>query len=138
LSFYLDEGFPLKCINLYSTTSSALLISIKMDSSTRGSTDSEHTEVLESEKVIELGLQQHPSVSLNKPPSLESGRLDGTDSEADRDMGSGDLEGGTPAVPKEVAASDWTGPDDKENPQNWPKLIRHYHVIPPAIISFAT
>jgi hypothetical protein len=37
---------------------------------------------------------------------------------------------------KEVAARDWTGPDDPENPQNWPTWFRQYHIVPPALISF--
>lgn len=48
-----------------------------------------------------------------------------------------DPEKATPAAPKTVAALDWTGPDDRENPQNWAKLVRHYHIVPPALISFA-
>jgi hypothetical protein len=48
-----------------------------------------------------------------------------------------DLEKAAMPAPKRVSATDWTGPDDKENPQNWPKLIRHYHILPPALISFA-
>lgn len=48
-----------------------------------------------------------------------------------------DLEKAQISVPDRVVAVDWTGPGDKENPQNWPKLIRHYHIIPPALISFA-
>jgi hypothetical protein len=41
------------------------------------------------------------------------------------------------AVPKTVTELDWTGPDDRENPLNWGKLVRHYHIVPPALISFA-
>jgi hypothetical protein len=36
-----------------------------------------------------------------------------------------------------VAALDWTGPDDPENPQKWANWVRFYHIIPPALISFA-
>lgn len=32
--------------------------------------------------------------------------------------------------------NDWNGPDDPENPLNWPVLIRYLHVVPPSIISF--
>jgi hypothetical protein len=49
-----------------------------------------------------------------------------------------DLEKATMHFPDTAAGADWTGPDDKENPQNWPKFIRHYHILPPALISFAT
>lgn len=48
-----------------------------------------------------------------------------------------DIEKATPHVPKTVAALDWTGPDDPENPQKWAKLVRIYHIVPPALISFA-
>jgi hypothetical protein len=40
-------------------------------------------------------------------------------------------------VPKTAAALDWTGPDDPENPLKWATLVRIYHIIPPALISFA-
>jgi hypothetical protein len=33
-------------------------------------------------------------------------------------------------------ALDWNGPNDPENPLNWSKWKRFYHVVPPAIISF--
>lgn len=42
-----------------------------------------------------------------------------------------------PPAPIEPTASDWNGPDDPENPQNWPAWFRHYHLAPPALISFA-
>ncbi|KAL2071149.1 hypothetical protein VTL71DRAFT_12384 [Oculimacula yallundae] len=32
---------------------------------------------------------------------------------------------------------DWDGPDDLENPLNWPAWKRRFHVVPPAVISFA-
>ena len=32
--------------------------------------------------------------------------------------------------------TDWNGPDDPQNPQNWPAWIRYCHVVPPALISF--
>lgn len=32
---------------------------------------------------------------------------------------------------------DWDGPNDPENPLNWLKWKRIYHIIPPAIISFS-
>jgi hypothetical protein len=48
-----------------------------------------------------------------------------------------DPEKAMPPVPKTVAAVDWTVPNDPENPLNWAKLIRHYHIVPPALISFA-
>jgi hypothetical protein len=32
--------------------------------------------------------------------------------------------------------TDWRGPDDPDNPLNWPAWIRYCHVVPPAVISF--
>ena len=48
-----------------------------------------------------------------------------------------DPEKAIPDPPKTAVALDWAGPDDRENPLNWAKLVRHYHIIPPALISFA-
>jgi hypothetical protein len=47
-----------------------------------------------------------------------------------------DLEAARITVSKEAAASDWTGPTDPDNPQNWSKWFRKYHIVPPALISF--
>jgi hypothetical protein len=72
--------------------------------------------------------------------SMESSHPDIHDSEND-DMSPitpvPDPEKAIPPVPNSLAAADWTGPDDPENPQNWPQWIRHYHAVPPALISFA-
>ena len=48
----------------------------------------------------------------------------------------GNLEKGInpPVIPSNL--TDWNGPDDPLNPQNWPSWKRHFHVLPPAIISF--
>jgi len=35
-------------------------------------------------------------------------------------------------------AQDWTGPDDPDNPRNWPISKRIFHTIPPALFAFAT
>ncbi|KAH8801726.1 MFS multidrug transporter-like protein [Xylogone sp. PMI_703] len=35
------------------------------------------------------------------------------------------------------SATDWNGPDDPENPFNWPKWKRVFHILPPALISFS-
>ncbi|USP79487.1 hypothetical protein yc1106_06761 [Curvularia clavata] len=31
---------------------------------------------------------------------------------------------------------DWSGPNDPDNPVNWPNWKRYFHILPPAIISF--
>ena len=38
---------------------------------------------------------------------------------------------------KTVTAQDWTGPDDPENPLNWPLWQRVYHTTVPALFGFA-
>ncbi|KAH6613083.1 MFS multidrug transporter-like protein [Boeremia exigua] len=35
-----------------------------------------------------------------------------------------------------TTALEWNGPDDPDNPVNWPKWQRYWHIVPPAIISF--
>lgn len=37
---------------------------------------------------------------------------------------------------KNVTAQDWTGPDDPENPLNWPIWQRVYHTTVPALFGF--
>jgi len=39
-------------------------------------------------------------------------------------------------VQKTVTAQDWTGPDDPENPMNWPIWKKVYHVAIPALQCF--
>ncbi|TAQ83895.1 hypothetical protein B7494_g7775 [Chlorociboria aeruginascens] len=36
-----------------------------------------------------------------------------------------------------ISVTDWDGPDDSENPMNWPKWKRSFHILPPALIAFA-
>jgi len=38
---------------------------------------------------------------------------------------------------KTVTAQDWTGPDDPENPHNWPMRKRAFHTVTPALFGFA-
>jgi len=41
------------------------------------------------------------------------------------------------ASSKSVQSSpDWDGPEDPDNPLNWPSWKRHFHIVPPAAISF--
>jgi len=42
-----------------------------------------------------------------------------------------------PAVHRVVTAQDWTGPDDPENPHNWPLWKRIWHAVPPGLFAFA-
>lgn len=48
-----------------------------------------------------------------------------------------DLEKGIHQQRTDINPTDWNGPDDPENPQNWPAWIRYFHVVPPSVISFA-
>lgn len=48
-----------------------------------------------------------------------------------------DLERASVPVSNNVEALGRTELDNVENPQNWPKLTRYSHVVPPALISFA-
>lgn len=43
---------------------------------------------------------------------------------------------GTTTAQRVVTAQDWIGPDDPENPLNWPTLKKVYHTIPPALFGF--
>lgn len=38
---------------------------------------------------------------------------------------------------QEVNLTDWNGPDDPENPFNWPMWLRVYHSTVPALFGFA-
>lgn len=42
-----------------------------------------------------------------------------------------------PAAHRVVTAQDWTGPDDPENPHNWPLWKRIWHTIPPGLFAFS-
>ncbi|KAI9813299.1 MAG: hypothetical protein M1827_004241 [Pycnora praestabilis] len=42
----------------------------------------------------------------------------------------------TTAATRVVTAQDWTGPDDPENPVNWSRWKRSYHVLVPALFAF--
>ena len=37
----------------------------------------------------------------------------------------------------EVNVTDWNGPDDPDNPHNWPMSTRIYHALAPALLGFA-
>jgi hypothetical protein len=40
------------------------------------------------------------------------------------------------AATRTVTAQDWTGPDDPENPHNWPRGKKIYHMSIPGILCF--
>ena len=47
------------------------------------------------------------------------------------------LRNGANGLQKTVTAQDWTGPNDPENPMNWPLWQRVYHTTVPALFGFA-
>lgn len=73
------------------------------------------------------------SSSIEEPEKTKAGDGHG------KDAGTGetknhDLEGAP--VRRVVTAQDWTGPDDPENPHNWPMWKRVWHTVPPALFAF--
>jgi hypothetical protein len=75
-------------------------------------------------------------------PDPEKSILDGLDGSDDIEKGSGDdVEKGNkdpekgPERAAPAAVIDWDGPDDPENPHNWPIGKRILHILPPAMIS---
>jgi hypothetical protein len=99
---------------------------VNMSSSTNESLDSSQAVLhdLEKEEISPAGSSQGDAHDLEK--------MDMTPVEPTTDP-----EKATPSVPKTIGALDWAGPDDPENPQKWAKLVRVYHIIPLALISFA-
>ncbi len=47
------------------------------------------------------------------------------------------LRDGANGLQKTVTAQDWTGPDDPENPMNWPLWQRVYHTTASGLVAFA-
>lgn len=77
-------------------------------------------------------LSQH---NIRHSPALGSHR-DSSSSEHEID----DIEAGqhgSKALGKTVTAQDWNGPDDPENPHNWPAWKRIYHTVIPALFGLA-
>lgn len=48
-----------------------------------------------------------------------------------------DVEAGHGPATRVVTAQDWTGPDDPENPFNWPLSKRVYHVVISGLFGFS-
>ncbi len=68
----------------------------------------------------------------SRPDILDLEKDESRPSEPPKDAEKADV-----PAPNTLAASDWNGPDDPENPHNWGSLTRHYHIVPAALISFA-
>lgn len=74
------------------------------------------------EKDKELGLEDQ-SQSMKTPSSQEA-------ADAERVTEN--------ATPKQIDnVMDWDGPNDPDNPQNWPMSKRVYHAVVPALFGFA-
>ena len=37
----------------------------------------------------------------------------------------------------QINVNDWNGPDDQDNPHNWPTWLRVYHAVVPGLFGFA-
>jgi hypothetical protein len=77
----------------------------------------------------------YPDGAHTKASEMDSPITDGGDIEkapTERDLESGQR---TPAQ-RVMTAQDWTGPDDKENPHNWPMWLRIYHTAVPGLFAF--
>lgn len=91
-----------------------------MSTTSRDSDETARRGPLDPEKELELSIpkldETSPSPTLTAPIDVEKAQ-----------------------VPSLAASNgtDWDGPDDPENPQNWPAWKRHMHIIPPALVSFA-
>ena len=44
--------------------------------------------------------------------------------------------GATQTESDKSTATDWSDPDDAENPQNWPQAKKIYHTLIPAAVGF--
>lgn len=97
-----------------------------MSSGTKGSPDSSRADLHDLEKE-EMSPRDSTQGDLHESEKMETMPV----------KPQADPEKAIPAASKTAAALDWSGPDDRENPQNWAKLVRHYHIVPPALISFA-
>jgi hypothetical protein len=98
---------------------------------------------LVSDRSIAIGveLEKEWDQNLDKRSTSESSSIQEPEKVRTRDEGVEDSAPrhhdpeGTP-VHRTVTAQDWTGPDDPENPHNWPIWKRVWHTIPPALLAF--
>jgi hypothetical protein len=57
--------------------------------------------------------------------------------ELSRDKSIAQEEMDTPVPPPASSITDWNGPDDPDNPHNWPMWLRVYHATTPGLFGFA-
>ena len=102
-----------------------------------------HESTLESQSPLGIGIDlekqwspiQTPSVSRSSTEPVTEPEKVQTKSREDDGAGASSLEE-TRTAQRVVTAQDWTGPDDPENPQNWPTWKKVYHAIPCAMFGF--
>ena len=84
---------------------------------------------LEKKWVPDHNLSTQPSGSSMSEPEKALTKSDGGDdaSETPRE---------SPDSYQLITAQDWNGPDDPENPHNWPLFKKIYHLVPISILGF--
>lgn len=81
----------------------------------------------------ELELSGDPEGSIEPQPTAET-----TEKDVERSSTTqSDTQGKGRALSKTITAQDWTGPDDEENPFNWPMWQRVYNTTVPALFGLA-
>jgi hypothetical protein len=95
---------------------------------------------IESESPLGIGIDLEKQWTPVEASSSDGASL----SEPEKAQTNADISGEEPnpnaeatTVRRVVTAQDWTGPDDPENPQNWPLRKQVYHTITPALFGFA-
>lgn len=68
-----------------------------------------------------------------KPPEDQTTNESGSDC---TDMTDTEKQGAA-STPPVRATTDWNGPDDPDNPHNWPLWLRVYHATTPGFFGFA-
>jgi hypothetical protein len=57
--------------------------------------------------------------------------------QSSRDLSIAQEEKEVPVQPLPSSVLDWNGPDDPDNPHNWPMWLRVYHATAPGLFGFA-
>ncbi|KAH7412074.1 major facilitator superfamily domain-containing protein [Phaeosphaeria sp. MPI-PUGE-AT-0046c] len=86
--------------------------------------------------------RHHKTISLcereKADPSYEKNDINSlTESHQGDGVTTGDEESIKMSLPRSLDCSDWDGPDDPDNPHNWPMSKRAYHCLAPAFFGFA-
>jgi hypothetical protein len=86
-----------------------------------------HLKLSESNSSLAIGLRLEDSEEETQVPDLEKALHDPQ----------APVSRTSTAVRRVVTAQDWTGPDDPENPHNWPLRKRIWHTVQPGLFGFA-